>query len=59
MAKIIISLPDELLAKVDAFCAAKDYNRSEFIRFSLRSKIEAEVRKFKGNKNVDVKPIQE
>ena len=45
MAKIIISLPDELLAKVDELCEQKDYNRSEFIRFSLRSKIESEQRK--------------
>jgi metal-responsive CopG/Arc/MetJ family transcriptional regulator len=39
MAKIIISLPDELLEKVDLYCTENDYNRSEFIRFALRKLI--------------------
>ena len=42
MSKIIFSLPDELLDKVDVFCIDNDYNRSEFIRFALRSLIKKE-----------------
>ena len=37
MAKIIISLPDDLLTKVDSYCKEHEYNRSEFIRFAMRS----------------------
>lgn len=40
MAKIIISLPDELLSKVDEYCKDNEYNRSEFIRYSMRSVLE-------------------
>jgi metal-responsive CopG/Arc/MetJ family transcriptional regulator len=36
MAKIIISLPEELLIKVDAYCRVNEYNRSEFIRYAMR-----------------------
>ena len=36
MAKIIISLPDSLLAKIDSFCKINSYNRSEFLRFAVR-----------------------
>lgn len=36
MAKIIISLPDELLKKVDQYALLKNYNRSELIRYALR-----------------------
>lgn len=45
MAKIIISLPDELLNKVDLFCVDNDYNRSEFIRYALRKLIQAAAKK--------------
>lgn len=37
MAKIIISLPDDLLSKVDAYCVDNEYNRSEFIRHAMRA----------------------
>lgn len=40
MAKIIISLPDELLSKVDTYCTENEYNRSEFIRYSMRLVLE-------------------
>jgi metal-responsive CopG/Arc/MetJ family transcriptional regulator len=51
MAKIIISLPDELLAKVQAFCDENDYNRSELIRFALRNLIKKADKK--ENKDVE------
>jgi len=43
MAKVIISLPDELLVKVDAYCKENEYNRSEFIRHSMRAIISKKV----------------
>lgn len=42
MAKIIISLPDKLLQKVDAYSREHKYNRSEFIRFALRKIVDKE-----------------
>lgn len=36
MAKVIISLPDALLAKVDKYCQDENYNRSECVRTALR-----------------------
>ena len=41
MAKIIISLPDELLQAVDKYCIDFQYNRSEFIRFLMRQELES------------------
>ena len=35
--KVIISLPTELLEKVDKYCGDHEYNRSEFVRFALRA----------------------
>jgi len=43
MAKVIISLPDELLVKVDVYCKENEYNRSEFIRHSMRAIISEKV----------------
>mgnify|MGYP001599674245 CR=1 len=40
MAKIIISLPDELLKAVDEHCKDYQYNRSEFIRFLMRQELD-------------------
>jgi len=37
MAKVIISLPTELLKSVDIYCGDHKYNRSEFVRFALRA----------------------
>lgn len=51
MAKIIISLPEELLDKVTQYCVENDYNRSELIRFALRKLIKAA--KKEAEKNVD------
>jgi metal-responsive CopG/Arc/MetJ family transcriptional regulator len=45
MAKIIISLPEELLDKVADYCKKHSYNRSELIRFALRSVIETKKKK--------------
>jgi len=39
MAKVIFSLPEELLEKVDEYCRTHNYNRSEFIRFVMRKEI--------------------
>jgi metal-responsive CopG/Arc/MetJ family transcriptional regulator len=36
MAKFIISVPDELLARVDLYCKENIYTRSELIRRALR-----------------------
>jgi metal-responsive CopG/Arc/MetJ family transcriptional regulator len=36
MAKIIISLPDDLLEKLDEYCRENIYTRSELIRRGLR-----------------------
>jgi Ribbon-helix-helix protein, copG family len=36
MAKIIISLPDDLLKQLDEYCQEKIYTRSELIRRGLR-----------------------
>jgi len=47
MAKVIISLPDELLEKVDRYCDDFEYNRSEFVRFALRAIVD------KTNKKTD------
>lgn len=38
--KIIISLPTDLLAEIDKYAKAHNYNRSEFIRFAIRRVIE-------------------
>lgn len=45
MAKVIISLPDELLNKVDQYCGDFKYNRSEFVRFALRAIVDSKERK--------------
>lgn len=37
MARIIITLPKQLLILIDNFCKEKGYNRSEFIRHAVRS----------------------
>lgn len=37
MARIIISLPKELLTEMDKHCKEHQYNRSEFIRHAVRS----------------------
>jgi metal-responsive CopG/Arc/MetJ family transcriptional regulator len=52
MAKIIISLPDELLYKVDKFSIENDFNRSEFIRYALRKVLSAKSKK-DNKKNVE------
>lgn len=36
MAKVIISLSDKLLKMIDDYCEKYEYNRSEFIRHSVR-----------------------
>lgn len=36
MARIIISLPKELLTDIDAYCTQNRYNRSELIRHAVR-----------------------
>jgi len=36
MARIIISLPDELLAELDNVVSNEHYNRSELIRHAIR-----------------------
>jgi metal-responsive CopG/Arc/MetJ family transcriptional regulator len=45
MAKVIISLPDELLEKVDRYCDDFEYNRSEFVRFALRAIVDNKTNK--------------
>ncbi len=45
MAKVIISLPDELLNKVDQYCQDFKYNRSEFVRFALRAIVDKALKK--------------
>ena len=37
MAKVIVSLSEELLKDIDAYCEKFKYNRSEFIRRAIRS----------------------
>ena len=36
MAKIIVSLSEELLEEIDAYCKKFKYNRSEFVRHAVR-----------------------
>jgi metal-responsive CopG/Arc/MetJ family transcriptional regulator len=36
MAKIIVSLSEELLKEIDAYCRNFKYNRSEFVRHTVR-----------------------
>ncbi len=42
MAKIIVSLSDELLKTVDKYCMKFKYNRSEFVRHSMREVLKKE-----------------
>ena len=37
MAKVIISITEELLKDVDNHCVVYRYNRSEFVRYALRN----------------------
>lgn len=39
MTKIILSLPEEFLEKIDEYKQNYNYNRSEFIRFAIRKLI--------------------
>lgn len=45
MARIIISLPKELLTELDAFCKENQYNRSECIRHAVRTMLKSEPKK--------------
>lgn len=36
MAKVIVSISDELLTDVDNYCVVYRYNRSELVRYALR-----------------------
>lgn len=45
MARIIISLPQELLTDLDTYCKDNKYNRSECIRHAVRSLIKQEDKK--------------
>ena len=37
MAKILTSLPNDLLLDIDKYCKEHRYNRSEFLRFASRT----------------------
>jgi metal-responsive CopG/Arc/MetJ family transcriptional regulator len=43
MAKMIISLSDELLEATDSYCKKFRYNRSEFVRHAIREIIKYEM----------------
>ena len=45
MARIIISLPKELLTELDKHCKEHQYNRSEFIRHAVRTLMSEESQK--------------
>lgn len=38
--KILISMPDNLVSRIDEYCGKHDFERSEFIRAVLRERIE-------------------
>lgn len=42
MARVLISLPDELLKQTDEYCKTHNYLRSEFIRYILRAYLNPE-----------------
>jgi hypothetical protein len=39
MARIMVTLPDNLLEAADKYCEKYDYERTEFIRSSIRQKV--------------------
>ncbi|MDR7523782.1 MAG: ribbon-helix-helix protein, CopG family [Armatimonadota bacterium] len=45
MAKVMVSLPDEFLKRVDRAAAVQNRSRSELIREALRTLLEAEARR--------------
>lgn len=45
MARIIISLPEELLKELDVHAKKEQYNRSEFIRHLIRAFLQKESKK--------------
>lgn len=49
MAKFLISLPQELSDKVNAYCAKNFFERSEFVRSLLRDKLESHKRELLGD----------
>lgn len=42
MARVLISLPDDLLKELDDYCQEAHFNRSEFLRFFLREFIRSQ-----------------
>ena len=43
MAKVLLSLPDELLKRLDQHCQEFHYERSEYLRMIIRNSIFADV----------------
>jgi metal-responsive CopG/Arc/MetJ family transcriptional regulator len=45
MARVLISLPDDLLKELDDYTKKEHYNRSEFLRYFLRGFLNKEKQK--------------
>lgn len=52
MAKIIVSLSDELLKIIDSYCQEYKYNRSELVRQALRELLKRETKNDNTNKDI-------
>jgi metal-responsive CopG/Arc/MetJ family transcriptional regulator len=54
MARVLISLPKNLLKALDDFCEEADYQRSEFLRHFIREFIIKERNQFRREEQTDI-----
>lgn len=58
MAKILITIPDSFLSKVDGFASNEKLNRSEFIREALKTYMRRTTLSHTGRASKDAKELE-